>query len=266
MTMTRLLARIVLAVVLIAALWPTRLTPLPYDRQFRDFPNAPVSKQFPLGTDELGRDRFSRLLYGTRVSLLAAPAAAFLSTILAALAGGIAGLLGGWYDRMAAMVVDLMLSLPWLFLLIIVRALLPLNVPAALSLTITFGLIGALGWPQAARVVRAGCRSLRDSDMVLQARACGITNRRVLLKHILPNIRPILVAQFWASIPIYILAEANLGLLGLGVSDPLPSWGNLLRPLANAFVPPIGAWAPLVLMVLFVTCLHLSRPAEGFQR
>ena len=91
MTILRFVAGAILGVILIAAAWPQAITSIPYDRQFRDFPNAPISKQFPLGTDELGRDRFSRLLYGTRISLLAAPAAALLSTLLAAFAGGQAG-------------------------------------------------------------------------------------------------------------------------------------------------------------------------------
>src|SRR5262249_2522375 len=238
----------------------------PYDQQFRDYPNAPVSKRFPLGTDELGRDRAARLIHGTRVSLLAAPAAALLSMVLAAVAGGLAGFLGGWCDRAATVVLDLMLSLPWLFLLIIVRALLPLNIEPAVSLLVTYGLIGLLGWPSAARMVRAGCRALRDSDIVLHANAYGLTRTRVLFKHVMPNVRPILAAQFWASIPIYILAEANLGLLGLGVADPLPSWGNLLRPLAGGFAPPAGDWAPLALMVVVVSCFYLTRPAEALTR
>jgi len=262
MTTARLPAAGVLALVVSAAAWPGAITAVPYDRQFRDFPNAPMSRQFPLGTDELGRDRFSRLLYGTRLSLLAAPAAALVSAVLAAVAGGLAGFLGGSWDRAASVLVDLMLALPWLFLLIIVRAALPLNMPAAASIVVTFGLIGLLGWPSAARVVRAGCRELRQSDLVLQARACGLAPNRVLWKHVLPNVRPVLVAQFWAAIPIYILAEANLGLLGLGVTDPLPSLGNLLRPLETAFVAPIEAWTPLGVMVIVVGCLYLVRPAE----
>src|SRR5215831_7032749 len=180
MTTARLPAAGVLALVVSAAAWPGAITAVPYDRQFRDFPNAPMSRQFPLGTDELGRDRFSRLLYGTRLSLLAAPAAALVSAVLAAVAGGLAGFLGGSWDRAASVLVDLMLALPWLFLLIIVRAALPLNMPAAASIVVTFGLIGLLGWPSAARVVRAGCRELRQSDLVLQARACGLAPNRVL--------------------------------------------------------------------------------------
>ncbi len=218
----RYLAEALLLVFLLAALWPGVLTKTPYDRQFRELPNAPVSRQFPLGTDELGRDRLSRLLYGTRVSLLAAPVAALLSMILAALVGGLAGFLGGWFDRAAVAAIDLMF----------------------------------------ARIVRAGCRTLRCSDLVVQARACGLGNGRVLVKHVLPNVRPILTAQFRASIPIYILAEANLGLLGLGVADPLPSWGNLLRPLESGLVPDWAAWAPLFLMLVVVSCLYLTQPSE----
>jgi peptide/nickel transport system permease protein len=262
MKTARVLAWSVLLAILALSLWPRLLTRAPYDRQFRESPNAPVSRQFPLGTDELGRDRLSRLLYGTRTSLLAAPAAAFLSTILAAIIGGLAGFFGGWLDRVSTAAIDLMLSLPWLFLLLIVRAMLPLNVPDLLSIVLTFGLIGLLGWPGAARVVRAGCRTLRDSDLAIQARACGLSRVRIMWKHILPNIRPILAAKFLASIPIYILAEANLGLLGLGVADPLPSWGNLLRPLESGFRADAAAFAPLALMLIVVGCFYLTQPSE----
>jgi peptide/nickel transport system permease protein len=266
MKLVRRIAGILIGAIAMLSLWPAALSRADYDRQFRDYPNAPISKQFPLGTDELGRDRFSRLLYGTRISLLAAPAAALLSTVLAALVGGLAAFLGGWFDRAASAAIDLMLSLPWLFLLIIVRALLPLNVPALLSIVVTFGLIGVLGWPSAARIVRAGCVALRGSDMLIQARASGLHEIRVLLKHVLPNVRPILIAQFRASIPIYILAEANLGLLGLGVADPLPSWGNLLRPLESGMIANAAAWTPLILVLTIVSCFYLTQSSDVVAR
>ena len=114
------------------------------------------------------------------------------------------------------------LSLPWLFLLLTVRALLPLNVPPVTSIVVTFALLGLLGWAAAARVVHASVRTLRNSDFVLQARASGCGRLRLLFVHLLPNLRPILLAQFWISIPVFILTEANLGLMGLGVSEPLP--------------------------------------------
>ena len=259
MRAARLLAGVFLVAVLAAAWWPGGVTSSDFAEQFRQMPDAPISRQFPLGTDELGRDRLSRLLYGTRISLLAAPAAALLATFLAALVGGAAGFLGGWVDRILTPLVDLMLSLPWLFLLIMVRALLPLNASALVSIVVTFGLIAVLGWPSAARVVRAACIALRDSDLVLYARASGLSPGRILWKHVVPNVKPVLLAQFWASIPIFVLAEANLGLLGLGVADPTPSWGNLLRPLGAAFLPAAGAWAPLALMLLVVSCLYVLR-------
>lgn len=262
MTTLRCMAAGLLLFILLAASFPRLLTNDSYDRQFREMPNAPASRQFPLGTDELGRDRLSRLLYGARISLLAGAAAALLSTVVAAVVGGLAGFIGGWLDRCCVACIDLMLSLPWLFLLVIVRALLPLNVSPAVSIVVTFSLIALLGWASAARVIRATCWSLRYSDLVLQARASGIGTWRILLRHVLPNTRPVLLGQFSASVPIYILAEANLGLLGLGGADPAPSWGNLLRSLESPLAPDLAAWAPLALMLIVVSCLYLMQASE----
>lgn len=266
MKMARRAAALVLAAVFLACLWPEALRAVPHDRQFRDAPDAAPCRRFPLGTDELGRDRLARLLYGTRVSVIAAAAAALLSTVLAAAFGGAAGFLGGTADTSVAALIDVMLSLPWLFLLVIVRAVLPLNTGPLASVVVTFGLIGGLGWPGAARVVRASCAALRRSDFAIEARACGLSRGRVLVRHILPHARPVLAAQFRAAIPIYILAEANLGLLGLGVSDPLPSWGNLLRPLEGAGAAGWAAWSPLLLMLVVVSCFYVSQPTEVLVR
>ena len=212
-----------------------------------------------LGTDELGRDRFSRALYGTRVSLLMAPAAALLSTLLATLVGGVAGYLGGGWERAAMAATDLFLSMPWLFLLLAVRAMLPLNVSPITSIAVTFVLLGLLGWAASARVLCAGARGLRNSDFVLQARACGLRGPRLLIIHVIPNLKPVLAAQFWISIPVFIISEANLGILGLGVAEPLPSWGSLLRELEGFTSFGLEAWklVPLVLLVLVVSSFQI---------
>jgi ABC-type dipeptide/oligopeptide/nickel transport system permease subunit len=256
----------ILILVFSASLIAGWLAPAPYAQQFRDSPNVGASRRFPLGTDELGRDRLSRLLYGSRVSLLLAPAAALLATFIAAMVGGMAGYLGGWRERLIMRSVDLFLSLPWLFLLITVRALLPLNVSPAASVSITFALLGLLGWAGPARVVRAGVRSLTSSDFVLQARACGCRGSRLLVMHVLPNLKPILQAQFWISVPAFILAEANLGLLGLGVAEPLPSWGNLLRGLESYGAVRSNPWtlAPMLLLVVVMGSLQLVFPGEDY--
>lgn len=245
-----------------ASLLANLLAPSTYSKQFRELPNAPPSSRHWLGTDDLGRDRFSRLLYGTRVSLLLAPLAALSSTILAALVGGVAGYLGGYIETAAMWITDLFLSLPWLFLLVAARALLPLNVSPQVSVIITFGMLGVLGWAGAARVLCASSRSARDSDFALLACASGVKPARLFVRHILPNLTPALFAQFWISIPVFILAEANLSVLGLGVAEPLPSWGSLLRELENYSAMSSQPWVfvPLMLLVAVVTCFQLVLP------
>src|SRR5581483_4544247 len=227
MKWARAVAITFLVVVALASIFASSVAPAGYAHQFRDLPDSPPSRQHWLGTDDLGRDRFARLLYGTRVSLFLAPAASLIATLLAAIIGGSAGFLGGWCERVIMAITDLFLSLPWLFLLITVRALMPLNVSPVTSVVITFSLLGLLGWAAAARIVCSDARSLRQSDFVLQARAAGNGAGRLMTRHLLPNLLPILYAQFWISIPVFILAEANLSILGLGVAEPLPSWGSL---------------------------------------
>ncbi len=266
MSRARNFARGFLALVFAASLFAAWLAPVSYEVQFREAPNAAPSAAHPLGTDELGRDLLSRILYGSQVSLWLAPAAALIATLLAAVIGGVAGWLGGWWERLALAATDLSLSLPWLFLLLTVRAILPLNVPAWSSVLITFALLGVLGWSQAARVLCAGARSLRHSEFVLHARASGAFGARLFFRQILPNLKPVLAAQFLISIPIFILTEANLGMLGLGVAEPLPSWGNLLRSLESGPHIVQNPWrlAPLVLLVLVVSSFQLLLPREEF--
>jgi len=250
---------LLLALVVLASLATPWLAPADYATQFREAPNSSPSRQHWLGTDELGRDRLSRVLYGTRISLLMAPAAALLATALATLVGGVAGYLGGWWERGAMAATDLFLSMPWLFLLLAVRAMLPLNVSPLTSVAVTFLMLGLLGWAASARVLCAGARGLRGSDFVLQARASGLRGMRLLAIHVIPNLKPVLMAQFWISIPVFIISEANLGILGLGVAEPLPSWGSLLRELESFASFGFEAWklVPLVLLVLVVSSFQI---------
>jgi ABC-type dipeptide/oligopeptide/nickel transport system permease subunit len=247
----------------VAANW---LAPAGYAKQYREATDAGPSRQHWLGTDEIGRDRFARVLYGTRISLLLAPAAALLSTLMAALVGGLGGYLGGRWARGAMAVTNLFLSLPWLFLLITVRALMPLNVSPLASVLVTFLMLGLLGWTNAARVLCTTAGSLRESDFVRQARASGIRGTRLFWIHVLPNLKPVLYAQFWVSIPAFILSEANLGILGLGVAEPMPSWGSLLKELEGLMSVGEAPWkfVPLLLLVVVVTSFQfvLSKQEE----
>jgi len=251
-------AWLVLLFTALACVAPVLFTRSSYSEQQRDFINTAPCARFPLGTDDLGRDRLARLVYGARTSLLLACVAALLATAAAALVGGAAGWLGGRIEKTALWGTDLFVSLPWLFLLLTVRALLPLDVSAGASVAITFLLLGLLGWAAPARVVRSRVRSLVASDFVLQARACGLSGTRLFLRHILPNVRPVLLAQFFVSLPLFVLSEANLGVLGLGVSEPLPSLGSLLRELQNYSMLSSRPWAlaPAILLTSVVASLY----------
>ena len=266
MTRARWIAVGLLTAVCLVALGANLLAPAPYAKQFRQDTDHAPSRHYLLGTDELGRDRLSRLLYGMRISLLLAPAAALLTTLLAAIIGGVGAYAGGIWDRLTRILIDLFLSLPWLFLLLTVRALLPLDIPAVTSVVVTFALLGTLGWAASARVVAAAVRDLRNSEFALQARASGCPPFRLVLRHVLPNVRPILLAQFWISVPLFILTEANLGMLGLGVTEPLPSWGNLLRELENstALAHSPWLWAPLISLVLVVSLFQFILAGEEY--
>jgi peptide/nickel transport system permease protein len=261
----RLFVVVLLAAMLGASLAVSFIPGASYSRQNRDFAGAAPSARFPLGTDDLGRDRLTRLLYATRISLLLAASAAAIAIVIAFLVGGAAGYFGGWYDRCTARALDLMLSLPWLFLLLAARALLPLNVSPLVSLLATYGLLAALGWASPARIVRAGVRNLRDSEFVLQARAQGSSEWRVLLRQVLPNLKPLLAAQFWTAIPVFILAEANLGFLGLSAGEPLPTWGTLLRELQNPLLLRPEAFAPAAAIAVSLFCFKVVTPWGGSQ-
>jgi len=240
------------------------LAPYPYATQFRDAPNAPASRHFLLGADSLGRDRFSRLLFGGRMSLLLAPAAALLSTTLALLFGLAAGLLGRRIERLVAAAADLCLSLPWIFVLLAARSLLPLNASATESVLVTFGLLGTLGWAGPCRIVMASVKRHQRSDFVLAARAAGCREWRIAAVQLLPNLMPLAMAQFLVTTPAFLLAEANLGLLGLGIPEPAPSWGGMLRELENLPAAIAHPWifAPAVLLVVVTGCCHLLVSAD----
>jgi peptide/nickel transport system permease protein len=261
----RKIAALVLGLILAASLAVSFIPGASYSLQNREFASAAPSSRFPLGADDLGRDRLIRLLYATRISLLLAAVAAAIAVVTAFVAGGIAGYFGGWCDRCIVRFVDLMLSLPWLFLLLAVRALLPLNVSPLCSLLVTYALLAGLGWAAPARVIRAGVRSLRDSEFILQARAEGCPELRLLARHVLPNLKPVLLAQFWTAIPVFILAEANLGFLGLSAAEPFPTWGTLLRELQSPLLLRPEAFAPAALIAISLFCFKSVTSWGGSQ-
>ena len=185
---------------------------------------APMfSAGHPLGTDELGRDHLSRLLYGGQISLGIAFAAAFLALGIGITVGAFAGFYGGIADDFIMWFITTLNSIPGLFLLILITALLS---PSPFTLVL---FLGIFGWTGTTRLVRAETYSIRERDYVIAARALGASNLRIMFLHIVPNIFSLLIVDLSLTIAGLILTESALSFLGFGIRAPIPTWGNMLN-------------------------------------
>jgi peptide/nickel transport system permease protein len=196
----------------------------PYDPNFIDLQEVlmPPSPAHLLGTDTLGRDVLSRIIFGARVSLLVGFVAVGIATLIGLLVGALAGYYGGWVDQALMRLVDLMLCFPTLFLILAVIAVLGPNIWNIMVV------IGLTGWMGVARLVRAEFLSLKEREFVVAARALGASDARLMWRHLLPNaLTPVMVSAT-LGVAGAILVESALSFLGLGVQPPTPSWGNIL--------------------------------------
>lgn len=255
----RLTSLVLLGILVLCAAGVVSLSPHGFAMQDRFAISSTATRTYLAGTDELGRDRAVRLSVALLMGLGGACLASLLSSALSVALGAMATFGARWLRLALLYAGDLFLTLPWLFLLMLVRSSLPLNLAPARSAAVTFLLLALLGAPAYLRIQHERSSSLRRTDWLFQAQAAGLRPPQ-LLRHILPHLRPLFWTQFLLYVPACLIAEANLGTLGLGVQEPLPSLGNFVATLQSAAL--LGGsrlvYVPLLVLVFMLVILELT--------
>ena len=233
---------VIIVLFILAAVFAPKLTPYSFSQM--DLMNrlSPPSKAHLFGTDEGGRDIFTRMLYGARISLLVGVVPTILSMILGALLGVIAGYCGGFIDALIMRIADIMLAFPSMLLAMVIMYTLG---DGLINIFITLALVN---WASVARIVRAETLQLKEREFIEAARVIGVSRELIIRRHLLPNCLPTLIVLFTLNIPSSILTESSLSFLGLGIQAPMASWGLMVNTgrqyLYNApwlsFVPSIA--------------------------
>ncbi len=259
---------VLIILVLSSAFAPLITSHDPYKSSFRTRYQAP-SLAFPMGTDDLGRDMLTRILYGGRISLSVGLLAIIIAIFIGTTVGAVSGFYGGPIDNILMRLVDVMLSMPRLFMLIVITMLLrSVNSPALQFLggvPIIVVVIGILAWMGVARLVRASFLSLKEKEFVEAARSAGASNGRIILRHILPNsMTPIIVAAT-LGLAGAIISESGLSFLGLGVQIPTPTWGNMLTNAQDEMLKGHSWMAIFPGLMIFITVIAMNFVGDGLR-
>jgi len=229
---------------------------------------AATTPWFPLGADALGRDQLARLAWGARLSLGVALAAACGALVIGAIVGAIAGFAGGALDDLLMRVSDFVIALPAVYVVLALRASMPLVLTISQVFWTMAGVLALVGWPVAARGVRAVVAAERGREYAEAARAIGASRTRLLLRHLVPAARGFLVVQATLLVPAFVLAEATLSYVGLGFAESIPSWGVMLREAGQgrAFVDAPWLFAPALAIALSTLAINLVAGAHARTR
>ena len=244
---------IIVLLLILIAIFADFLAPFPPDEVFILDRLQGSSARYPLGTDQLGRDLFSRLVYGGRISLFVGLSATAINVVVAVLIGGISGFLGGKLDLAVQRVVDAWMAFPGLLLLLTIMSLVGRGLP---QIIVVLGISGGIG---SSRVIRGAVIGIKESDYLRAAMATGSSRMRSLIRHVLPNIMPVVIIIFSINIGGVIITEASLSFLGFGLPISVPSWGGMLSREGRKFMemaPRLAFWPGLCLTVV-VYCLNM---------
>ena len=213
---------ILVSLIILAILAPV-ISPYPYDYQNLELGASPPSSAHFLGTDTLGRDLLSRLLYGSRVSLMVGFVATAVALVIGVTWGIVSGYYGGKVDAVMMRIVDILYGLPFIIFIILLMVVFGRNI------WLLFGAIGAVEWLTMARIIRGQVLSIKNQEYVLSAKAMGVSNFYMFRRHIFPNVLGPIAVYATLTIPQVMLLEAFLSFLGLGIQPPMSSWGTLIR-------------------------------------
>lgn len=215
-------------------------------------------KIFLLGADSLGRDIFSRILYGSRISLSIGLIGVVLSFSIGTLIGGISGYFGGRVDNIIMRLSEILMSFPSFYLMLALRAVFPINLSSTQVFLMIVVILSFIGWAGVARVVRGMVLSIREMEYVLAAKSYGASSLRIITRHIIPNTYSYLLIAATLSIPGYILGESALSLLGLGIQEPYASWGNMLAAATSYTAVSSYPWILAPGIAIFITILAFN--------
>lgn len=243
---------------------PRRLGPLEVQRRL--FGVDEPARILLLGSDRFGRDLFSRLLYGGRISLAAGLAAAAVAVGLGVVVGSAAGFWGGGLDALLMRLGELFMAFPALYLLVAVRAALPLDLEAVETFAVTVAVIALLAWVRPARLVRGVVLSARERDFVRAARGFGASDLYLLRRHVLPQTAAVVLTHLAVAVPRLVLAEVTLSFLGLGIAEPVPSWGLMLAELRRYEALVSYWWLSLPAVALIAVVIGYHHLASVLER